>query len=94
MDWQTFHSILIIIQRMISLVGILVIVSGVIVALSQYMVYFFSRDKATKKTSPITMNTIRLTLGQTLILGLEFIVASDLIGTTTTRRRSEWAIWP
>ncbi len=81
MDWQLIHTILFIIQRSISFVGVLIILSGVIVSLTQYSIYFFSGE-ISKHGSKI--NTIRLTLGRTLILGLEFIVAADLIGTTTT----------
>lgn len=81
MDWQTFHSFLMVIQRGISFVGILVILSGVILALIQYIGFFFFSHRL--KHAP-TINKIRLKLGQTLILGLEFIVAADLIGSTTT----------
>jgi len=81
MDWQTFHAIMVLIQRSISFVGILIIVSGVVVSLYQYISYFFS-GKITHHGAEI--NVIRLTLGRTLILGLEFIVAADMIGTTTT----------
>lgn len=81
MDWQTFHSILEIIQRSISFLGILVILSGVLIALFQYLSYLFSGQMQKHGGN---INTIRLSLGRTLILGLEFIVAADLIGTTTT----------
>lgn len=79
MDWLDLHQILVIIQRSISFAGILVILTGVIIALSQYIVYLFK-----EKTAAPIINTIRLNLGKTLILGLEFIIAADLIGTTTT----------
>ena len=68
------------VQHTISFVGILVILSGVILALSQYIFYLF-RFKA-NVTDKIHM--IRLELSRCLILGLEFIVAADLIATTTT----------
>lgn len=80
MDWLNLHTILLFIQRSISTVGVLIILSGVIIALSQYIYYLFT-DKLTNEGSSI--NTIRLNLGRFLILGLEFIVAADLIGTTT-----------
>lgn len=78
MDWLDLHQILVIIQRSISFIGVLIILTGVIFALIQYIAYFF---KSQTSTSPI--NGIRLNLGRVLILGLEFIVAADLIGTTT-----------
>lgn len=73
----TLHSILLWIQHGISFCGVLVIFFGVLLALSRYAIYLFSRNDA------IDINQIRLKLGQVLTLGLEFIVAADLIGTTT-----------
>jgi uncharacterized membrane protein len=75
------HSGLLFIQHGISLVGIAIIVSGVVIALYQYTVYMFRGELTTHGAK---INTIRLNLGRILILGLEFIVAADLIGTTTT----------
>lgn len=81
MNWQTLHGILVIIQHCISTIGILIIITGVIVSLFQYILYIFTGQLTTQGTY---INNIRLTLGRILILGLEFIVAADLIGTTTT----------
>lgn len=81
MDWQLFHSFLIIIQHTISIIGILVILSGVVIAVFQYLVYFFVEQQS---TGAARINAIRANLGRILILGLEFIVAADLIGTTST----------
>lgn len=81
MDWPLLRSILVIVQHCISFVGVMIILSGVLVALYQYIVYCLS-GQITHQGAKI--NVIRLTLGRTLILGLEFIVAADLIGTTTT----------
>ena len=50
---------------------------GVIAALFRYFSYLIY------KTDDISINHIRLKLGRVLTLGLEFIVAADLIGTTT-----------
>ena len=81
MDWLEFHNILLLIQHSISFIGVFIIVSGVAFALCQYIYYMIS-GKMTNQGEII--NAIRLTLGRVLILGLEFIVAADLIGTTTT----------
>lgn len=81
MNWPTLHEILLFTQRGISFLGMLVILSGILIALYQYVNQFFVH-KGKKQDSVINM--IRLNLGRTLILGLEFIVAADLIGTTTT----------
>ncbi|SRR5579883_2527146 len=80
MAWFELHQVLVIIQRSISFIGVLVIFSGVLYALFQYLSYILTHH--TKKSEK-TVNTIRLKLGRVLILGLEFIVAADLIGTTT-----------
>lgn len=82
MDWQSIHSILVITQRTISFLGVLVILSGVLIALFRYAQLFFIKHPHEKHDSEI--NHIRLLLGRRLILGLEFIVSADLIGTTTT----------
>ena len=81
MDWQTIHTLLVFIQHCVSVIGILIIISGVIFALYRY-VYAISMGQLDANGTQI--NNIRLDLGRALILGLEFIVASDLIGTTTT----------
>lgn len=81
MDLSDVHSVVLVIQRTISLVGTLVILSGVLIGLYQYLRVLFH---AQTKQHAYTINSIRLNLARTLILGLEFIVAADLIGTTTT----------
>jgi uncharacterized membrane protein len=79
MDTLNFHTILLIIQRSISFCGVLVILIGVIMALFRYFKYALD-DFNTQKHD---INKIRLNLGLILTLGLEFIIAADLIGTTT-----------
>ncbi|HVE44475.1 MAG TPA: DUF1622 domain-containing protein [Gammaproteobacteria bacterium] len=80
-DWSILHVFLAYVQHGISLIGVLVIISGVLVCLSQYL---FALLKGQLKTDSSGINVMRLNLGRVLILGLEFIVAADLIGTTTT----------
>ncbi|MBA2657852.1 MAG: DUF1622 domain-containing protein [Tatlockia sp.] len=79
MDTVHLHTLLLIIQRSISFCGVLVILSGVILALIRYFKYSLG-DFSSQK---VDINKIRLNLGIVLTLGLEFIVAADLIGTTT-----------
>ncbi|HSW70139.1 MAG TPA: DUF1622 domain-containing protein [Gammaproteobacteria bacterium] len=81
MQGMNFHQILEIIQHTVSLLGILIILCGTISALFQYLRYIFF-EKSKKENSSI--NTIRLNLGRVIVLGLEFIIAADLINTTTT----------
>ncbi len=75
------HQIILYLQHAISLAGILIIISGVVVGIFQYIM-LVARGQLLKDNTKL--NAIRLNLGRVLILGLEFIVASDLIGTTTT----------
>jgi uncharacterized membrane protein len=81
MDWNVVHQALLVIQHTISFLGILIILSGVLIALYQYLYFLFTGQL---KNQSSKINGIRLNLGRILILGLEFIVAADLIGTTTT----------
>lgn len=81
MDWSNSHKILLIIQHSISFAGVLIILSGVVFALYQYISFLFTGGLINQGNE---INTIRLNLGRALILGLEFIVAADLISTTTT----------
>jgi len=81
MDWSILRAVLVIIQHIISFAGVLIILSGILLALYQYLTFVVTGQLATQGTN---INEIRLNLGRILILGLEFIVAADLIGTTTT----------
>ena len=78
MFWMDLHSLFIVIQRCISFLGVLIILSGVLIALYRYVNYLLK-----SKAHGSDINNIRLGLGRVLILGLEFIVAADLISTTT-----------
>lgn len=77
MDLLSLHAILLYIQHSISFCGVLVIFMGVLAALFRYVSFLIY------KTEGMSINQIRLKLGRVLTLGLEFIVAADLIGTTT-----------
>lgn len=74
------HDLLLYIQHSISFCGVMVIFFGVVVALSRYISYPFLKKNPNDE---LDINKIRLNLGRVLTLGLEFIVAADLIGTTT-----------
>ncbi len=73
-------SVLVYIQHGISFCGALIIMAGILIAVWQFVHYLFVKNNPKFK---IDINKIRLNLGLTLTLGLEFIVAADLIGTTT-----------
>jgi uncharacterized membrane protein len=81
MTWENVHNAIILIQHLVSSIGVFIIIVGVFYALCQYIYSIF---KGPFSAQPSAINYIRLQLGHVLILGLEFIVAADLIGTTTT----------
>lgn len=79
MSMVSFHTVLVYIQQSISFCGVLIICLGVFTALLRYLSYPFYCSH----THEMDINQIRLKLSRVLTLGLEFIVAADLIGTTT-----------
>lgn len=81
MDWRFLHNTLFISQHVVSAAGVIIILIGVLLSLKQYASLLISGKLIANGAE---INVIRLNLGRTLILGLEFIVAADLIGTTTT----------
>lgn len=66
------------IKSIVSVIGTFIILVGVAVSAYRFIELRFSH-----KTS-WDMNTIRRELGLTIVLGLEFIIAADVIETTTT----------
>lgn len=81
MTWPNILQILLVLQHIISTIGILIIFSGVIIAFIQFIIFSCSGKLLDKENK---INKIRFDLGRIIILGLEFIVAADLIGSTTT----------
>lgn len=81
MDWQMLHSFIVFVQHIVSTIGVFIIISGVALCLCQFVYYLVSGQLIDQSAA---INKIRMTLARVLILGLEFIVAADLIGTTTT----------
>jgi len=89
MEWlDTFFSLpegtsllellLFLVKRIVALTGIVVIVWGSVLAL--YHCFSQSHNKGERLNK---IDAIRLDFGRTIILGLEFIVAADVIATTT-----------
>lgn len=72
-----FHAVMFL-KYLIAISGILIIFTGIAVAITQY-VGLIMRGKMIKDGARI--NDIRLGLVRILVLGLEFIVAADLIST-------------
>jgi len=81
MDWLIVSKFLIQIQHITALIGILIILSGIIISAFRYIYYLVTGILIEHNDK---INTIRLNFGRILILGLEFIVAADLISTITT----------
>ena len=76
MSWIT--KTLFVIKLIISVCGSLVILSGAVLAFVRYAIW-----RCHAETTSNALSKIRLDLGQSIILGLEFIVAADVIETTT-----------
>lgn len=80
MAWAEVHQVFIYIQYAISVIGVLIILTGVLLSLQQYVKYLITRQLTTEEA----INAIRLRLARMLLLGLEFIIAADLISTINT----------
>lgn len=78
-DYSYFDLTIYAVKDLISMIGTFVIFSGVLMAISRYILIIF---KLLDEENP-SIDIIRLKLGQTIALGLEFIVAADVIETTT-----------
>ena len=72
--------VIFVIRRAIALIGSFVIAWGAIVAIYQFIANY--HRQVIEEDGIIDM--IRIRFGRTIILGLEFIVASDIIATTYT----------
>lgn len=77
METTTIPSIFYWIKTIVSLTGVLVILWGTVIALYQFIFHHWKPNRHF-----YTIDLIRLQFGRTIILGLEFIIASDLIATT------------
>lgn len=75
------HQMAVLGQRIISFSGVLIIFIGVMIAFCQFTYHLVTKQM---KQDNSYVNSIRLRLGRIIILGLEFIIAADLIGSTTT----------
>ena len=74
------NQIFIVIKFAISSFGTLTILIGALIAIYRYFLYRFINVAAEK----INLRIIRLDFAKTIILGLEFFIAGDVIETTIT----------
>ena len=65
----------------IAIIGVAVVVWGVIKGLVALLLAEFSRFRATGKKTMESEEKIRLGIGFNLVLGLEFLIAADIIRT-------------
>lgn len=79
---STLDSILATIRGIVALVGTLVILIGVIVGVYRFILLRIFHALA--KQHELSIDYIRQDLGRTIVLGLEFIIAADVIGTIST----------
>jgi len=77
---MSFFELINLLVRVISVVGTLVIVWGILFVLKDFLLDIFSDDAQSKRQ-------MRQKLGSYLILGLEFFIAADIIRTIT---RPDW----
>jgi uncharacterized membrane protein len=75
---SNLNQFFIVVKLFISTCGTLIILVGALIAIYRYAVYRFIHPIKTN------LNNIRLDLARTIILALEFFIASDVIETTIT----------
>jgi uncharacterized membrane protein len=73
------NQLFIVAKLLISFFGTLTILIGALIAIYRYILYRFIYSSINAN-----LNNIRLDLARTIILGLEFFIASDVIETTIT----------
>lgn len=74
----SLNQFFILVKLFISTCGTMIILIGALVAIYRYALYRFINP------IKINLNNIRLDLARTIILALEFFIASDVIETTIT----------
>ena len=77
---DTFHILINGISFTLNIIGALITLRGVVIALGE----FFKKEFSKKKDSVGLHESIRITLGSYLVLGLEFFIAGDIIKTIIT----------
>ena len=77
---SVFDEMLMFIKHLLTLFGSLVILGGAVLTACQF-VYRFVRSRSDES---LNFDRTRLNLTRSIILGLEFIIAADVIQTTTT----------
>lgn len=76
----TLNATLVLIKRLLALLGSLIIFVGALYAVYKFLGQIW---KNPRNHQILNFDLIRLDLGRTIILGLEFIIAADVIETIT-----------
>jgi len=76
---SALNDVLILIKHLLALFGSLVILTGSVVVICQFIYGVFKR----RHHQVLNFDLARLGLTRSIILGLEFIIAADVIQTTT-----------
>ena len=71
---ETFLLILSYTRQIVALMGVFILIVGVFYSFAQFLTGLFQG-----KDESLSVDHIRLLLGRNIILGLEFIVAADII---------------
>lgn len=74
------NAALLLIKRLLALLGSLIIFIGALYAIYKFLVQIWQNPRSHQI---LNFDLIRLDLGRTIILGLEFIIAADVIETIT-----------
>lgn len=87
---ELFRNILSFMATAISVVSLLIVVYGTLVATIGFLKNEFNRIQ--DLFSPVSIRRIRVELGSYLLLGLEFLIASDILETVLKPGMNELAI--
>ncbi len=77
---DTFHILINGISFTLNIIGALITLRGIVIALGE----FLKKEFSGKKDALGPNESIRITLGSYLVLGLEFFIAGDIIKTIIT----------
>lgn len=77
---STLNDFLMIVKHLMALFGSLVILTGSLFVVCQFLYRIFQ----TRQHQILNFDLARLGLTRSIVLGLEFIIAADVIQTTTT----------
>jgi uncharacterized membrane protein len=79
-DLETLDALLILVKHLLSLFGSLVILTGSLFVVSQFLYRLIN----SRHHQLLNFDVARLGLTRSIILGLEFIIAADVVQTTKT----------